>query len=137
MPTERLTLLFPYDNHPLAFDSSPFLVRGLRCCLRVYPNGIGDGRMSHMSVFLVLANTQLLTCNDWRFPLTIRITLIANRRHFTNMTYVIAVRNSSIGLTSHPRNHEVLGLERFASHRLLGQFFVTDGMITFKIELEE
>ena len=136
--TERLTLLYPHnrfhDNRLIMFDSPPFFVRGLQFCLRVYPNGIGDGHGSHMSVFLVLVDAQILTCNDWRFPVAIRITLAANQRRYSNMAYTVVVRNPR-RLIIQPGNVNEFGFEMFIPSQLLEHYFVLEGMVIFRVEL--
>ena len=139
--TQRLTLLFPYnrfhDHQQVTFDSPSFFVRGLRLCLRVYPNGVGEGRMSHMSIFLVLTDTQNLSCNNRRFLLVIRVTLVASQRRYINMTYTVVVRNPRSWYLSQSIYVNEFGFEMFASHHLLEHCFIGDGVVTFIIELDD
>ena len=135
--TQRLTLLFPYnrfhDNQQVTLDSPSFFVRGLRLCLRVYPNG----HMSHMSVFLVSADIQILCCNDWRFPLAIRVTLVANQQRYINMAYSVVVRNPRSWYLSQSSYVNEFGFEMFASRHLLEHCFIRDGVVTFIIALDD
>ena len=71
--------------------SSPFHThnRGYKFCLKVYPNGVGKGRGSHLSVYAQLMRGEYDNELEWPFEGDLRVELLNWREDKNHHSYLI------------------------------------------------
>ena len=112
-----------------SFYTSP---HGYRVCICTYLNGDGDGKGSHISVFLFIMRSQYDDQLPWPFKHTIRFTLINQKNPAASITeaFVPDLHSPSFKKPTFDMNIPC-GLSKFASHTVLeDEDFTGDNTLT-------
>ena len=58
-----------YLNNDMYYFSPPFYshIRGYKLCIKVYPNGFGDGRKTHLSLYVAIVKGEYDESLQWPF----------------------------------------------------------------------
>ena len=115
-------------------ESSPFDRYGYKCKIRIYPNGDGDLKNTHLSVFLVIVKGEYDATLTWPFHKKVTCTLIDQQENERNRENIVMSYNSDPKLRNfaRPVKEENIGrgFPDFVSHEKLQKrrYIVDDTM---------
>ena len=108
-------------NHSPAFYTSP---GGYKMCIRVYANGAGDGKGSHISVYAYLMKGENDDHLPWPFTGTVTVELlnqIEDKNHFSRSTKFLPENAASQRVMNQEQiSFNGYGQSRYFSHSALG-----------------
>ncbi|XP_068759132.1 TNF receptor-associated factor 4-like [Montipora capricornis] len=107
--------------------------------IRIYPNGVGSGRGTHVAIFIHLMKSTFDDLLDWPFDGTITVSVLDRRcsRARSNISRIIQAKPN---LLAFQQPHEAIcrtgyGYERFARiEEFFGPGYVRDDKLLLKIE---
>ncbi|XP_028512613.1 TNF receptor-associated factor 1-like [Exaiptasia diaphana] len=116
---------------------------GYKLKLRLYPNGVGVGKGTHASVFMVIMRGEYDAILTWPFDWKYNFTLLDQKpEHSTreNFDGGYSSPDTSNHCYQRPKTNENVGIGRpkFVSHETLKtENYVVDGEVFIKFELED
>lgn len=146
----RQKLMLVRENRgPTSFYSQPFYTNyyGYKLCARIYLNGDGSGRGSHVSLFIVIMQGEYDDILPWPFALKVTLVLLdqsVNRKHHVE-SFRPESKSSSFQKPKEQMN-VACGCPQFVSHAVLenatdsadseGRVFVQNDIVYFKIMVD-
>ncbi|PJE79956.1 hypothetical protein CI610_01082 [invertebrate metagenome] len=127
------------DGKTLSLYSQPFYTSraGYKMCGRVYLNGDGMGKGTHISFFFVVMKGDYDNCLAWPFSEKITFTLLDQKdgsRHLSD-SFIPDKENNSVAKPTSEMN-VALGVPFFASHSILeSERYLQDDTIILVIEV--
>ncbi|CAH3026912.1 unnamed protein product, partial [Porites evermanni] len=122
-------------------ESSPFFTGpvGYKLCVSIYPNGYGDGKNTHFSVYICLLKGKYDAILPWPFTKTVTFTLIDQQENELN------ANNFAMFFTPNPANasfarpvqdcNDEWGFCRFISHeQLRSRRYIVDDTLFLKVQ---
>ena len=125
--------------------SDPFYTKteadgfGYKLRVFIYPNGIGNGKNTHMSVFITIMKGEYDAILPWHFNKKVKLTLIDQEddpEERENETKEVEGRN--IPSFSRPTTEENtgIGFDCFVSHeKLKSQHYIVDDTLFLQVEI--
>ena len=103
--------------------SSPFSRYGYKCKLKFYPNGCGDGKNTHLAIFIIIMKGEYDASLTWPFNKKVTITVIDQQEDANARENIVKCFNTSPSLENFARpmkdEDEGRGYTKFASQEKL------------------
>jgi len=125
-------------------ESDPFYTEspGYKLKVRIYPNGHGNGKNTHLSVLIVVMKGEYDAILPWPFNKEVTVTLIDQEEDLLkreNLVVKLTPDIDSLKYFSRPEGEENLGRgwPRFISHlKLQARSYVVDDTLFLQVEID-
>ena len=110
--------------------STPVYISKYKMGLEVYPNGLGEAKSSHMSVFFSIMRGEWDPIIKWPFDKDVKICLINQEKGKDSICHTIEPYRTNRGAIS------AYGFPKFASHQIIdGGGFAKDDTVFLRCEI--
>lgn len=124
-------------------ESAPFSTEsyGHMLKLRLYPNGSGSGRNTHLSLFIVVMRGEYDAILTWPFNKKVKITLLDQQEDSVERENVIKDfkpdNSASFVRPIHRQENQGMGIVRFVSHeQLFTRRYLVDDTLYLEVQAE-
>ncbi len=125
-------------------ESPPFYTEayGYRLKVRVFPNGSGYGKNTHLSMFIILMKGEYDALLPWPFKTKVKVTIIDQQEDSVKRKNVSKEVNPEKSIKNFERpvgiENNACGIKRFISHeKLNSRRYLLDDALFLQVEVED
>ena len=128
------------ERRTISLYSPPFYTspHGYKLCIRIYLNGDGIGKSTHISLFFFLMRSEHDNLLSWPFKQAIRFTLLHQKKPSLNISEAFLPDSTSVSYKKPTSDMNVAsGFPKFARQSVLeDEGFTQDNMIFVKCQVD-